>query len=167
MTDDLRIYNISQKIDDALSAVSVNEETGEITGGEEVERLLAESSDKVLSTARYIEMRAALVETLKEKKKSIDLRIKTETRRLDWLKAQTIRAIQALNTVSLEDADTVVKLRRLPASVFVEDETKIPTQYLVLKQETALDKKAILADLKAGKTVDGCSLSQGFTVSIK
>ena len=36
MTDDLKIYNISQKIDDALSAVSVNEETGEITGVEEV-----------------------------------------------------------------------------------------------------------------------------------
>lgn len=167
MTDDLKIYNIEQKIDDALSAMYVNEETGEIIGGDEVERLLAESAGKVLSTARYIEMRETLVEALKAKRQNISLRIKSEERRLDWLKTQTVRAIQTLHTTSLEDQDTVVKLRKLPPSVFVENEEQIPPRYFNLKQDLILDKKAVLTALKAGEEVKGCSLAQGYALSIK
>ena len=81
MTDDLRIYNIDQKIDDAAAALTVDEETGEIVGGAEFEKLLQQSADKVLNCARYLAVRENALEAMKAHYKNTSIRIQQEEKR--------------------------------------------------------------------------------------
>jgi len=53
-----------------------------------------------------------------------------------------------------------------PPSVFVDDESIIPNEFLI-PQPAKVDKKSILEKLKAGETVDGCSLYLGQSLRIK
>ena len=167
MTDDLRIYNIDQKIDDAAAALTVDEETGEIVGGAEFEKLLQQSADKVLNCARYLATRENALEAMKAHYKNTSIRIQQEEKRQSWLKQCVIRAVQALHTDTLEAEDIRVKLKKLPASVFVEDEKLIPEEFKKQKVTETIDKTRIVTALKAGQEVPGCSLSRGFRVEIK
>lgn len=165
--DDLKIYNIDQKIGDAAATLTVDEETGEIIGGVEFEALLQQSADKVLNCARYLATRETALDALKAHYKNTSIRIQQEEKRQVWLKQCVIRAVQALHTDTLEAEDIRVKLKKLPASVFVEDENKIPEEFKKQKVTETIDKTKIVTLLKAGQEVPGCSLSRGFRVEIK
>ena len=167
MTDNLRIYNIDALISDAAAKVRVNQETGEIEGADELEALLTQGEEKVLNCGRYLATRSRALDAMKEHIKDIQTRIKAEERRQTYLKSMMLRAIKALNTTDLEAPDIAVSLRKLPPSVFIENEELIPSKYFNLKQDLILDKRAVLAELKAGKEVKGCSLSRGFKLEIK
>lgn len=165
--DNLRIYNVPALISDAAAKVEIDTETGEITGGDDLEALLKQGEEKILSCGRYLSMRGKDLEAMKEHVKSMQARIKAEERSQAWLKSCMIRAIRALNTTSVEDSDILVKLKKCPPSVFIEDETKIPDCYIVREVKEIADKKAILADLKAGKEVAGCSMTNSLRLDIK
>ena len=169
MSDDLRIYNIDELVSDAYAKVQVDPETGEITGGEELDAILQQGAEKILSCGRYLAVRARDLEAMKAHVKSMQSRIKAEERSQQWLKTMMIKAVKALNTTSVESTDIVIKLKKLPPSVFVEDETKIPDTYVKRETKTveSVDLRGILADIKAGKEVAGCSIHNGFRVEIK
>lgn len=57
-------------------------------------------------------------------------------------------------------AAVTITLKAVPPSVMVTDEAAIPAQYFKPK-DPVLDKRALLTDLKAKKTIPGCTLSNG------
>lgn len=59
-------------------------------------------------------------------------------------------------------------IQKNPARVVIEDESKVPAEYLV-EQAPKIDRKALLKDLKDGKTfsVDFARLEQGKSLRIR
>lgn len=165
--DDLKIYNIDEKIAEAAAAVNIDEETGEITGQDEFNQMLQAGTDKVLSTARYLATREPELEAMKALVKNLRYRIQAEEKRQVFFRSCLVRALSALDKPELSAPDILVKLKKLPPSVVVEDETKIPEQYVKTEVKKSFDLIAMKAQLKAGTEVPGASLKAGYTVAIR
>lgn len=50
------------------------------------------------------------------------------------------------------------RIQKNPPSVEILDEQKIPAKYVKIKQESVIDKKQLLADLKSGDEIEGAEL---------
>lgn len=58
-------------------------------------------------------------------------------------------------------------IRTNPPSVFIVNETEIPSYFIIKKEVTQIDKKAISEMLKAGNLVAGCELARSRKLVIK
>lgn len=165
--NELKIYNIDEVVSAAANRVQIDEESGEITGQEELDALLHQSKDKILNTARYLQERKVVLAGMKQAKKDLDARIKREMNYQAFLERCVIEALQFFGTKKEEAPDIAVSLRRLPASVQVLDLEQIPEVFFKIKEVKDLDKIAIKDALKAGTEVPGASLESGVGLSIK
>jgi hypothetical protein len=91
--------------------------------------------------------------------------VETMRTRLDRLEIRAINkrraVLEAMETVDLAgfvEPDFTVSLRKTPSSVLIDDEDKIPRQFLV-PQPPRLDRRGILAALAAGAAIPGAKLS--------
>ena len=84
------------------------------------------------------------------------------------LKEYTKECMNIQGIKKLETSLGNISIRKTPASVKILDETKIPLEYLNVKQVTSIDKKTLLDDLKDGLILEGIAeLSQGTSLTIK
>jgi hypothetical protein len=76
-------------------------------------------------------------------------------------------AIDAGGFKELKTDNHILKNRNYKASVFIEDEKQVPTDYVKTETVTKIDKKALYSDLKSGKEINGVSLKPNRKVVIK
>lgn len=83
----------------------------------------------------------------------------------DWL----LENMQVCGISKIECPVFTISLKNNPPKVVIDDEKLIPDQFLVVPDLPlpSPDKKAIAAELKAGKEVAGCHLSQSKRIEIK
>lgn len=75
-----------------------------------------------------------------------------------------------METAGLNNIDcgtSSLSIRANKPSVVIEKEDLIPATYATIKTETKYDKNRIYADIKAGKNVPGCRLSQSKSLIIR
>jgi len=164
---ELKIYEISDALMDALDNVRVDEETGEIVGAEELQAVQLSAEAKIVSTGRYLAMRRVQLEGMKQAAKNIAVRIKAEERRQAWLEEQTIKGMQALDSKLIEAPDVALQVRQNPESVDIFDEAQIPADFIKTKTVDSIDKTAIKSALKSGKDVPGAKLTRTQKLVIK
>jgi hypothetical protein len=88
-------------------------------------------------------------------------------KRIGMRRVAMLAAMETAEIKVLETPTGTLSRRAVPASALVLDETAVPSQYWKPADPT-LDKKAVLAALKAGTEVPGCMLSNGGeTLSIR
>lgn len=143
----------------------VDPETGEVIDPELLDALLMERTEKIENVALWIknlesnatayEAEEAAFAQRKEK-----ARAKAEKLR-EWL-------AQACDGQKFETSRCAVSFRKSEA-VEVGDINKIPIEFIrtTTKTTESPDKKAIKEAIKAGKTVDGCTLVQKFNAKIQ
>ena len=161
------LYEMSREMEEALSNISVDEETGEVTGLEEVEALRIPLRDKCINVARFIANNDEFVSGLEKMKANIERRIKTRRNLSERLKTRVLDAmIHQLDEKKLEDHDIVISARK---SEFIEilNPELIDQKFIAVKTETAISKKEIKAAIKSGETVSGARLAESFTLQIK
>ena len=164
---ELKIYEISDALINALDNVRVDEETGEIVGTEELQAVQLSAEAKIVSTGKYLAMRRVTLEGMKQAAKNIQARIKTEERRQAWLESQMISAMQTMDSKLIEAPDVAIQVRQNPESVMIFDEAQIPADFIKAKMETSIDKTAIKSALKSGKDVPGAKLTRTQKLVIK
>jgi hypothetical protein len=164
---ELKIYEISDALINALDNIHVDEETGEIVGTEELQAVQMSAEAKIVSTGKYLAMRRVTLEGMKQAAKNIQSRIKTEERRQAWLESQMIAAMQTMDSKLIEAPDVAIQVRQNPESVLIFDEAQIPADYIKAKMETSIDKTAIKSALKAGRDVPGAKLTRTQKLVIK
>ena len=164
---ELKIYEISDALINALDNVRVDEETGEIVGTEELQAVQLSAEAKIVSTGKYLAMRRVTLEGMKQAAKNIQSRIKAEERRQAWLEEQTIKGMQALDSKLIEAPDVALQVRQNPESVDIFDEAQIPADFIKTKTVDSIDKTAIKTALKQGADVPGARLTRSVKLVIK
>ena len=155
---DLKIYEITDAVLDALDALEVDEETGEVLNPEILNAVKVDAQVKITSTAKYVSMLECQEEQIKKAIKGMQARLKDRQRRTAWLKAQMLKGMTALGVTKIESPDIEVKIGKLPPSVRVLDEAQIPNEYIKTKTEQIVDIAAIKIALKQGVDVPGVML---------
>ena len=143
----------------------VDEETGELRYTEEqFAELEAEATEKIANCGRMLKEWEAELEAMKEAKRSIDARMKSKTRQIEWLKEMTLNALSAVGK-KVEAADIVVTTRK-STKVKVNEEL-LHADWFVEKIERRPNLTALGDALKQGVEIEGAELVTNYNLSLK
>ncbi|KGL43081.1 hypothetical protein EP56_08435 [Listeriaceae bacterium FSL A5-0209] len=119
---------------------------------------------KAENTAKVIKTLEAEIAGLEVEIKRMSDRKSAMKNNIDGMKRYLKDELEKVGTDKVTGQHLTIRIQNNPKSVRVEDESKLGA-YLV-EQPKKLDKKALLADLKAGKEVDGAEIQQGRSLRI-
>ena len=143
----------------------VDEETGELRYTEEqFAELEAEATEKIANCGRMLKEWMAELEAMKEAKRSIDARMKSKTRQIEWLKGMTLNALSAVGK-KVEAADIVVSTRK-STKVQVNEEL-LHADWFVEKIERHPNLTALGDALKQGVEIEGAELVTNYNLNLK
>ena len=130
-----------------------------------IKQEIQNKSTGIVAVVRNLESNIAAIET--EIKRLQELK-RLKQNNITRLKEYTKECMNIQGIKKLETSLGNISIRKTPASVKILDETKIPLEYLNVKQVTSIDKKTLLDDLKDGLILEGIAeLSQGTSLTIK
>lgn len=121
--------------------------------------------DKLNSTAIIIKTLEAEAAALKTERDRLAKREKALTNNAKRLKDYAQDALIATGRDKIKGATFTLRMQNNPPSANILDNKLIPGHYLI-EQEPAIDKRALLDDLKEGIAVDGAELRQGRSLRI-
>ena len=160
----MKLYEISDALRAALEHIEVDEETGEILAAEELHAVEAAANDKIEATALYLKEEDAEIKALKEEIDRMTARLKSKTKRNDYLKAMLLDALHA--TGKVKTGRVTVSICTTQA-VAVDEGANLPEAYTTVKTTVSPNKVAIKQALLDGVEVPGCSLEARESVSIR
>lgn len=150
----------------ALQAITVDEETGEVFGAEELEKATASFEEKAESVAVYIKSLTSRVKEFKEEEKALKTRREAVEKRLDWYKGYLTTHLVSAGRERFETVK--VKLSFRPREVVdVLDKKLIPQEYMKPRTTYDADKTAIMESIKAGNEVPGAVLKTNMNLQVK
>lgn len=134
-----------------------------------VEGLQGELEQKLRAVIAYSLEMDILGAGAKEAAQRMAERAKTLQSRGEWLRTYALQSMQAAGVGEVATDEFAARVAKKPASVNVLDAALIPAD--LMRQPSAPppapDKAAIAAALKAGASVPGCELVQGFRLALK
>ena len=163
----MQLYEINDRIEEVLeSGFSVDEETGEYWDSESLDELSASFDEKAEAVALYIKNAAAEVDAIKAEEKALAERRRSKERRVEWLKGYLVSNFERMGKKGIETPRCKVTTRTTKR-VEVVDETRVPVDFIRVKEERTVDKKAIMAAFKCGTYVPGAELVSSTSATVK
>lgn len=160
------MYEIREAYRDALDQLTVDPETGELTGTEALEALEGDIEDKIEAYACYIKEATAFAEAMKAEKKAITAREKAASKRVEFLESRLASFMDYLGRPKFETTKCRVSFRTSTRTIIL-DESLIPEEYIKITQERKADATAIKAVLSNGGEVAGAALETVRNLQIK
>lgn len=153
------LYEITEALRDF--EFEIDEETGEVTNLEELDRIQLEKHEKVENIALMVKNLLSDAEAYKREKESFAKKEQAAKNRAEWLRDYLQRNLQGEKFKT----DRVTISYRHSEKVEVTDIDKIPQEYLRIKPEP--NKTEIKKALKAGMYVEGAVLTEQESMQIK
>lgn len=154
------IYDINKAFQSLVDMVA----DGELTQ-EDFQQALAELEqskvEKCGNAICYLNMLKYSVEEMKAEEKRINTMRKALESRAKNLESAFAYVLNNMGDKEVITRYGVMKLRKNPASVVVDDITKIDSKYTRQKIQIDVDKVAIKKAIQNGEKVDGAHIEQG------
>lgn len=131
-----------------------------------LESIGGEIEDKAENYAKIIKNEMADVDALKAEKNRIEGRIKAKENSISWLKQSLQNAMEVTGKTKFKTSLFSFGIQKNPASVEISEGATLPEQYLT-PQPPKIDKRGIIAALKDGEIIDGCTLIQSESLRIR
>ncbi len=151
------------KVGSAFESVVNMHANGDLTDEQLKEALVALEESKVEKCGNaicYLNMLKHGIEDMKAEEKRIATMRKALESRAKNLENAFAYVLNNMGDKEVITKYGVMKVRKNPPSVVIDDIAKIPTQYQHQKIEITIDKVAIKNAIKAGEEVAGCHIEQ-------
>ncbi len=166
----MNLYDINKDLLTALEN-AVNPETGEIEETADIEMLEIDRAIKISNIAKYIKNMVAMETALKNEKKSIDNRIRTNHNKVEYLKNYLQDNLDKGEKIN----DPQFKISWRKSSSVKIDCEKLTAQDLYddipglvrYKESFEFDKKAIKEHLQEGGELEGAEIVEKNSVVVK
>ena len=160
------LHLIPQALAYALDHIEVDEETGEITAGQdELDAVQTSASEKVEATALYIKDLDDDIDDLAVAIASLTRRKQAIAKKADRLRALLLDAVRATGTVKTQMVS--VSIRKNPPKVELDDNALDELPYKYIKVTRSVKTEDLKTALKAGQQINGAHLVQSESVSIR
>lgn len=133
----------------------------ESDNSEAVARLQGKLKAKLDGVVDWLDFRKGYLHGLNVKKDELMKMIKSTKAERDRFVDYVLSCMDALEAVELKGECYKVSIRKPVEVVEILDEGKIPLEYTEKKVSYSIDKKRLLADLKAGKKIPGAKITLG------
>lgn len=131
-----------------------------------MEAIEGELEEKADNYARVIADASALSDGLKAQIDRLTERKRAIENNTKRMKEALQDAMQSTGKTNFKTQLFSFRIQKNPPSVNITEGAKLPEKYLIPQPEK-IDKKSIIADLKAGSMIDGCTLVQSESLRIK
>lgn len=160
------LYSLTCELQDALSRIEPNPETGELEGMEAFEQLALTTQAKIIDCASAIRNFENLVDEISAQQKELAARKKCAEAIIDRIKARCVESMEWMELKSIQSPTVSVALR--PATrVEVFDAEQIPREFIRVKSVASIDKIGIGQALKARQDVPGARIEKFNTLNTK
>lgn len=155
---DRKIFKLQEAIEEEVMKTS-----GEVTPEydalcAELATLIETCSDEIVEGANYLKDAIILAKDRKEEMAALE---KAYKRRLAQFKEAVINSMRNIEKQKIETPLTLITLPKRRLTVFVEDENKIPLEYMdVVPERHTVNKKRIEEAIRAGEEVPGATLAE-------
>jgi hypothetical protein len=137
---------------------------GELTQ-EDFQQALAELEqskvEKCGNAICYLNMRKQAIEAMKAEEKRISTQRKMLEKGNKSLEEAFAYVLKNMGDKEVITRYGVMKVRKNPPSVVIDDLSKVPTKFQHQKIEVTIDKTAIKKAIQSGEKVDGVHIEQG------
>ena len=154
----MKLYELTRALAD-LSSMDLNDEAVQNS----LDEIQGEFTDKAIAIIKLTENMTAdttaidaEIDRLKARKQVIENRKKS-------LREYLLHNMEACNITKIECPLFTASLRKGVESVEIEDQSKLPDEFVTVEVVTKPDKNLIKAKLKAGEDVPGATLKRGAT----
>lgn len=131
-----------------------------------LEGLQGDITEKFESIAKIIRGKECDIEGFKREENRLKDRRTAAENQIKFLRDYILNSMRALDKQKIKGSVFTLSTNKNPPTVKILNEEAIPKQYYI-PQPSKLDKKAILADLKADKAVTGVEMIQGESLNIR
>ena len=158
----LALYELATQLRQ-LEALSDSDDLPAEVIADTLEALEGSFEDKAAAVGKFVLSLQANAQAVKDAAAAMKERSARIERRADQLKAYLLLHLQGTQRRKIERPDIVLRVQMNPPGVTIIDEAAIPAEYWVQPEPPPkrVDKKAILAVMKAGKDVPGAAMDQG------
>jgi hypothetical protein len=154
------IYNV----DSAFQSIVNMHANGDLTDEQLKEALMALEESKVEKCGNaicYLNMLKHGIEDMKDEEKRIATMRKSLESRAKNLENAFAYVLNNMGDKEVITRYGVMKVRKNPPSVVIDDLSKVPTKFQHQKIEVTIDKTAIKKAIQSGEKVDGAHIEQG------
>jgi len=164
----MNLYKITNEYQEALDK-TYNLETGEVNECEliSLEEAKEKVEEKSIAVASYIKNIDAERKAIEEAKKAMAERESKLDKRVDYLTQYLQSNMERCGIGEIKSPYFVIKLKKCPISVFIEDENSISNDYKKIKEVVSIDKLKIKEEILAGVIVEGATLKQNNRLEIR
>lgn len=166
MPTSFTLYELSADYRRALDELTAIEDLPAEAIADTLEGLQGAFEDKALNVARYIRNLEAEAGAIAEAKKRMEARERATANQAKRLK-DYLRLELERTGIKPKAADLALSVQKNPPSVKIDDEARLPSDYLETITSTRARKKEILEALKAGAVIPGAKISQSNRLVIR
>lgn len=156
------LYELSQKYSQLLQLA---EEADEAAFLDALEYLDEEINEKAENIAFVLQEMKGDIEKIKAEEKRLNDRRKTLEKKQEQLKWYLITQFDGLGIEKVKSAHFNISLRNNPPKVQIEDESLIPSDFIIHKK--SVDKKALKQAIKEGREFEGVNMIQERGINIR
>jgi hypothetical protein len=152
------------KVGSAFESVVNMHANGDLTDEQLKEALVALEESKVEKCGNaicYLNMLKHGIEDMKAEEKRINTMRKALESRAKNLESAFAYVLKNMGDKEVITKYGVMKVRKNPPSVVIDDLSKVPTKFHHQKIEVTIDKTAIKKAIQSGEKVDGAHIEQG------
>lgn len=162
----MNLYELTNELQNAMDALQVDEETGEVSGFEVVDALDIAFEAKAEAYALTIKNLLAFNKQAKEESAALRKRAQIAENKANRLKEHLAQAMIAVGKTKITTPRAGLSFR-LSRSVFVADEALLPDDCFRVKMSREPDLTRIKELLTTGKAMPGCELREKHNLQIK
>ena len=150
----MNLYELTQEFATAMQAITVDPETGEVSGFEAVDGLDAAFEEKAEAYAVTIKNLDAEVKALKNERDNLKAREDATKKRMEYMKQHLADSMLAVGKDKISTSKAALSFRK-SMQVNITSDVMVPDDLCKVVIDRKPDKAAIGKLLKAGETVPG------------
>lgn len=160
------LYELTTQFQNAMDALTVDEETGEVIGFEAVDALDAAFEDKAEAYAVVIKTLLAQAQAIHAERENLKEREDAAKRKAESMKNHLALSMAAVGKDKIETAKAALSFRK-STSVNILSDVEIPDDLCKVTIDRKPDKTAIKKALQAGEVVPGAELVENRNLQVK
>lgn len=162
----MNLYQLTNKFEQAMQAITVDPETGEVSGFEAVDSLDAAFEDKAEAYAVTIKNLAAEAAALKNERDNLKAREDSVKKCMERMKQHLADSMLAVGKDKISTAKAALSFRK-SVQVNIVNDVEVPDDLCKVVIDRKPDKTAIGKLLKSGETVPGAELVENMNLQVK
>jgi hypothetical protein len=167
--NDFTLYQIK---DDYIAFANMiaecsNEELAVIGLADCLEQIQDAFENKAINVAKVMRSLQTNAEAVKEVAKALMEKAKQIETKCDYLTIYLRENMRACDIKRITSPELTISLRKSGGRIVIDDESKIPSEYINHKEIMSVDKNRLKADLLEDHVIDGCHLDFTPTLQVK